>query len=60
MLINLAHLERAYNFKLLFLQRFRKVKLLSVVKLRHFTLGIPSIKELLILMDFALKGNKNK
>ena len=60
MLINLAHLERAYSFNLLFLQRFPKVKLLSVVTLRHVPLRIPSIKELLILMDFALKGNKNK
>ena len=27
---------------------------------RKFSLELPSIAELLILIDFALKGNKNK
>ena len=63
-LMNLAHLVRACNFKFPFLQSsficFSKVKLLSIVMPRNFSLELPSITELLILMDFALKGDKNK
>ena len=63
-LMNLAHLVRACNFKFPFLQSsficFSKVKLLSIVMPRNFSLELPSITELLILMDFALKGDKDK
>ena len=63
-LMNLAHLVRARNFKLPFLQSsficFSKVKLLSIVKPRNFSLELPSITELLTLMDFVLKADKNK
>ena len=63
-LMNSAHLVRACNFKFLFLQSsftfFSKVKLLSIVMSRSFSLELPSITELLALMDFALKGDKNK
>ena len=60
----LTHLLRACNFKSSFLQspfiRFLKVKLLSIVMPRNFSIWLPSINELLILMDLALKGDKNK
>ena len=63
-LINLARFVRTCNFKLLFLQSsfkcFSKVKLLSVVMPRSFSLEIPFVKELLILLDFALKGDKDE
>ena len=62
--MNLAHLVGACNFKFPFLQSsficFSKVKLLSIVMPRNFSLELPSITELLILMDFALKGDKDK
>ena len=62
--MNLAHLVRACNFKFPFLQSsficFSKVKLLSIVMPRNFSLELRSITELLILMDFALKGDKKK
>ena len=62
--MNLAHLVGACNFKFPFLQSsficFSKVKLLSIAMPRNFSLELPSITELLILMDFALKGDKNK
>ena len=35
-------------------------KLLSIEMPRNFSLELPSVLELLILMDFALKGDKNK
>ena len=61
--MNLEHLVRAFNFKLPFLQDsficFSKVKLLSTVMPRNFSLELPSITELLILLDFALKGDKS-
>ena len=62
--MNSAHLVRAGNFIFPFLQSsficFSKEKLLSIVMPRNFTLELPSITELLILMDFALKGDENK
>ena len=62
--MNLAHLVRACNFKFSFLQSsficFLKVKLLSIVIRRDFSLELPSITELLILTDFELKGDQNK
>ena len=62
--MNLAHLVRACNFKFPFLQSsficFSKVKLLSIVMSKNFSLELPSIAELLILMDFVLKGDQNK
>ena len=62
--MNLADLVRACNFKFPFLQSsfiwFSKLKLLSIVIPSFFSLELPSITELLILMDFALKGDKNK
>ena len=62
-LMNLAHLVRACNFKFPFLHSsficFSIVKLISIVMPRNFSLELRSIKELLILMDFALKGDKN-
>ena len=39
---------------------FSKVKTLSIVMPINFALERPSITELLILMDFTLKGDKNK
>ena len=40
---------------------FSKIKvLLSIVMLIGFSLELPSIKELLVLTDFSLKGDKNK
>ena len=40
---------------------FSKIKLLlSIVMLTRFSLELPSIKELLVLTDFSLKGDKNK
>ena len=63
-LVNFAYLVGAYNFKLPFFQSsficFSKVKLLSIVMPGNFLQELPSITELLILMDFALKGDKNK
>ena len=63
-LVNMGHLVGACNFKLPFLQSsficLSKVKLLSIVMPRNFSLELPSITELLILMDFSLKGVKNK
>ena len=62
--MNLAHLVRACNFNFPFLQSSficsSKVTLLSIVMPRNFSLELPSVTELLILMDFALKGDKNK
>ena len=60
--MDLAHLAKACNFKFSFLQcsLFSKVKLLPIVMPRNFSLELPSVTELLILMDFALKGDKNK
>ena len=61
--MNLAHLVRACNFKFPFYKAhlcFSKVKLLSIVMPRNFSLELRSITELLILMDFALKGDKDK
>ena len=64
--MNLVHLVRACNFKFPFLQSsficFSKVVnvLLSFTMPRNFSLELPSVTELLILMDFALKGDKNK
>ena len=39
---------------------FSKAKTLSIVMPINFSLELPSITELLILMDFTLKGDKNK
>ena len=36
------------------------LKLLSIAMPRNVSLELPSVTELLILMDFALKGDKNK
>ena len=62
--MNWEDLVGVRNFKFSFLQSsfacFSKVKLLSIVMPRNFSLELPSITELLILMDFALKGDKNK
>ena len=60
--MNLAHLARACNFKFSFLQCsfFSKVKLLPIEMTRNFSLELHSITELLILMNFALRGDKNK
>ena len=62
--MNLAHLVRACNFKLPFFESpficFSKAKLLSIVMPRKLPLELLSITEPLILMDFALKGDKNK
>ena len=61
--MNLAHLVRACNFKFPLLQSylcFSKVKLLLIVMPRNFSLELSSITELLILMNFVLKGDKNK
>ena len=62
--MNLAHLIRVCNFKFPFLQSsficFSIVKLLSILMPRNFSLELPSITELLILMDFPLKGDKYK
>ena len=63
-LMNLVHLVRACSFKFPFLQSsficFSKLKLLSIVMSRNFSLELPSYTELLILMGFALKGDKTK
>ena len=63
-LMNLAHLVRACNFKFPFLQSsficFSKVKLLLIVMPRNFSPELSSITELLILMNFVLKDDKNK
>ena len=60
----MAHLVGACNFKLSFLQSsficLSKLKLLSIVMLRNFSLELPSITEILILMDFSLEDVKNK
>ena len=62
--MSLAHIVGACPFKFPFLQnsfiRFSKLKLLSIVMPRNFSLELPSIIELVILIDFALKCNKNK
>ena len=62
--MNLAHLVIACNIKLPFLQIsficFFKVKLLSIAMPKNFSLELHSVRELLILMDFALKFDKYK
>ena len=63
-LMNLANLVRACNFKFPFLQSsftyFSKVRLLPIAMPRNFSLELTSITEPLKLMDFTLKGDKNK
>ena len=63
-LMNLAHLIRVCYFTFPSLQSsficFSKAKLLSIVMSRNFSLEVPSITEFLLLMGFALKGDKTK
>ena len=58
--MNLVHLVRACIFKLLFLQSFiicfSKVKLLSIVMPRNFSLELTSITELSILTILTEKN----
>ena len=57
--MNLAHLVRACNFKF-HLYVFQKQSYYQLSCQEILSLELPSNTELLILMDFALKGDKNK
>ena len=64
-LMNLSHLVRAFDFTLTgFLTKliymFFKSKVTINCYAKKLSLELPCIMELLILMDFTLKGDKNK
>ena len=64
MRVYLVHHVRACNYWLPFLRNsficFSNVKLLSTMTLRHFSLELPSMEELLKFMDLKLKSDSNK
>ena len=57
--MNLAHLVRGCNFKS-HLYVFQKQSYYQLSCQEILSLELPSNTKLLILMDFALKGDKNK
>ena len=58
-LMNFAHLVRAIPFLAKLIYIFSEVLSIVVMPI-NFSLELTSITELLILLDFTLKGDKNK